>query len=202
MPVVPVGDRAGYAELLSQETGGYPPAELDAMVSLESSWDTSARNPSTSAAGLIQIMPNHLKRWGLTVEQLTSMSAREQLPWIHQYFRDANAYGRWRVPGDTYLAVAAPSALGKPDSTVVYGQGTKAWRANPGWRPADGGSITAGSIRAVLLRRMGGMAPAPRKAPPRKAPPEPLFSGLSNVPWWVLAGVAWLAGRELDRRRR
>lgn len=164
------------------EKRGWPRDEANAMVSVESGWDPSARNVQ-GFSGLIGFAPwlgpgpssRFKNKWGLS-KPIWEMSAAEQAPLIGRYL-DEFVHRRWRFPGDTYMTGAAPSFVGAPDSQVVYPKGTKAWEQNPGWRPADGGDITAGSIRAAVLRKMrstrdSGVAVKTKAPTPIKLTPE------------------------------
>lgn len=138
---------------------GWPAPELVAAVNIESGWRADAMNPGSHAVGLIQFMPSTLAAVGFRKDlpaiaralKFRELSPLEQLPWMRAYFARVP---RWQLPGDTYLAIAAPGFIGKPDGFVAFARDTAAWKANPAWRPADDGDITAGSIRALLLRRM------------------------------------------------
>jgi len=131
---------------------GFPAREIDAVIRLESGWHWDAVNPKTKAEGLIQIMPFNSRRWGIRPGTVKSSRPKVQLQYIARYFRDVNK--EWKQPGDTYLAVAAPAAMGQPDAHVVYPVGSDAWELNKPWREGKDGPITAGSIRQLLLRRM------------------------------------------------
>lgn len=142
------------------ERAGWPADEVSAVIQVESGWRPDARNPISDASGLIQFMPSTLAKLGFEpnaatgaerARRMRALSILEQTPWVVRYFA---AMPAWRVRGDTYLAVAAPSAIGAPDAHVVYDVGTKAWEQNPGLRVSPNGPITAGSIRAVILKRM------------------------------------------------
>lgn len=156
---VSAGDRAQIVELIAER--GWPPHEVDAAIMLESGWRTDARNPLTDASGLIQLMPAWFARKPFREDLATGreraaafrlLPALEQLPWIQEYFAEVG--NAWRVPGDTYMALAAPAYIGSPDEKVIWSIGSKAWQQNPPWRSANNGPITAGSIRAVLLKRL------------------------------------------------
>lgn len=136
------------------DLGGYSAEALDRIVGFESGGRPDARNAQSGATGLIQWMPDVYRGMakppgyeGVRFEDLPSLTAEEQLPLVVQYFRERGVPADADA-GEMYLAVAAPAALGKPDDTVVYRAGSKAWEQNPAWRPAGGGDITAGDIRA------------------------------------------------------
>lgn len=136
---------------------GWPKSEIDKVIRIESGWKTTALNPVSYASGLIQLMPFWLtaqhfrpdlstgKERALAFSQL---SADEQLPWILRFFQLIRK--TWIVPGDTYVAVAAPAFVGAPDDQVIYPVGSPAWQQNPAWH--DGSSpVTTGSIRKFFL---------------------------------------------------
>jgi hypothetical protein len=160
------------------EKRGWPRDELNAAIATESGWDPAAHNVQ-GFGGLIGFSPGFARTHVGSPQALWALSIAQQAPLVGKYFDGVTK--KWRVPGDTYLALAAPAFVGAPDSQVVYKRGTKAWEQNPGWRGADG-EITAASIRAVNLRKMaklkGGAGPSP-------APKGPTGS---STPFWV-----WLA---------
>ena len=94
------------------------------------------------------------------------MSSTEQLPYVMKYLSDRGVTSD-SPQSDYILAVAAPAFIGRPAHSIVYRKGTKAWKQNPGWRPADGGDITVGSIQAFYAG--GGGEPAKDAAPAAKA---------------------------------
>lgn len=186
VPMATTSDAERAAVLAEGEARGYPAEELNAVIQVESGWNPAARNPTSDASGLIQFMPFVLKNlgWTGTTAEFRKLTSGEQAEWVGRYF-DPVA-NRWKYPGDTYLAVAASGYVGAADSSVVYPQGSKAWEQNPGWRPADGGDITAGSIRAVMLKKMGTMPPLASGRPTMPA------SGLQSAWGWVRRLSAWL----------
>lgn len=142
---------------------GWPSEEVRAVIRIESAWRTDARNRATDASGLIQLMPAWFASHGFRTDLATGkeraaafrqLGALQQLPWILTYFREVGR--KWSVPGDTYMAVAAPAYVGAPNEKLIFAVGSKAWQQNPAWREPSGGPITAGSIRRVLLRQLGG----------------------------------------------
>lgn len=142
--------RAAVLDALAGLT--FPRAELDAAIRIESGWNPAAVNPTTHAVGLIQFMPRTLQALGFpgSWQDFSQLGALEQVPWIRRYF----ARWKWRTPGDTYVALAYPAALGKPDDELVAMEGSPIWNQNPAWRSPGNGPVTVGSIRAVLLRRL------------------------------------------------
>lgn len=135
------------------EEAGYNADALERVIRFESGGRPDIRNPS-GATGLIQFMPSVFAQMkkppgyeNVTHDDLKDLTVEEQMPLVIAYLEERGLKPDADV-GEYYLAVAAPGLLGKPDDRVAYKKGSKAWEQNPSWRPADGGDITAGSIRA------------------------------------------------------
>lgn len=163
------------------EKRGWPRHEADAMVAIESAWDPTARNKQ-GFGGLIGFSPKLQKDWG--VHPVWNLNAAQQAPLVGKYLDMVGK--KWRVPGDTYLTGAAPAFVGAADGHVIYPQGSKAWEQNPGWRPPDGGDITAGSIRATLLRKLakgGGYSPTASPKAAASVEPQSLLHFLEALHW-------------------
>jgi hypothetical protein len=142
------------------------PAKIRAVMGPESGGDAGARNPESGATGLIQFLPSVARGLGTTTDELAKMSSTEELPYVMRYLSDRGVTSD-SPQSDYILAVAAPAFIGRPAHSIVYRKGTKAWEQNPGWRPADGGDITVGSIQAFYAG--GGGEPAKDAAPAAKA---------------------------------
>jgi hypothetical protein len=168
----------GERELVLQEgeRRGWPREELFAAIMIESGWNPAAHNVQ-GFGGLIGFNPGFAKKHAGSKENLWRMSIAQQAPLVGRYLDDVGK--KWRVPGDTYMAIGAPAFVGAPDNAVVYKRGSAAWEQNPGWRGPDG-EITAGSMRALLLRKMrhlaGGSSPT---ASPKESPESPEPQSLS-----------------------
>jgi hypothetical protein len=121
------------------------PEKIKAVMGPESGGKADARNPKSGATGLIQFLPSIARDLGTSTEELASMSATEQLPFVMKYLSDRGVTSD--SPTEDYvMAVAAPAFIGKPPETVVYRKGSKEWEQNPAWRPPGGGDITVASI--------------------------------------------------------
>jgi transglycosylase-like protein with SLT domain len=173
---------------------GFPEAELDAVIALESGWNPAAMNPKSKAVGLIQFMPKTLSL-GLGYsggpDEFRKLSAAEQAPYVGRFL--APHRNQWRYPGDTYLAVFAPKYLGASDSTILFKRGTKAWEWNPALRGKDG-EITAKSVRDVLLRRMARGS--------QKLPKVPMgASRVDLLPVLFAALFIYAASKKVAKRR-
>lgn len=145
VPPDELANDAAFQAKLDEMIAKYPGLtreEIYQIIQGESGFNTTAVNGSTGATGLFQFMPATARELGYTTEQIQNMSAAEQLEVYDQYL------GRWDYNGSNHLGVmqAAPAYASRPETYVAYRRGSPAWYANPGWRPADGGDITVGSI--------------------------------------------------------
>ncbi len=149
------------------------PAKIKRIIGPESGGDPKAVS-SAGASGVLQIMPNHLRKMGIEPEEFRKLSATEQLPYVMRFFKD-NGITSESSADDYALAVGAsdPKWRSMPDSTVIYPKGSKEWKANKPWRPADDGDITKESmLRFYGLRgKEGGKAKA-SELPEPKTPAE------------------------------
>ena len=120
---------------------GMEKSELYRVIKKESGWDPTVVN-EYNMAGLFQISPDSAKMLGTTTEEIAMMSPSEQVDLYGRYLET------WNYTPDYSLGLmqAAPALAGSGPDTVVYKKGSKAWEANPAWRPEDGGDITVASI--------------------------------------------------------
>jgi len=151
------------------------PAKIRRIIGPESGGDPKAVS-SAGASGVLQIMPDHLKRMGIEPEEFRKLSATEQLPYVMRFFKD-NGITSESSADDYALAVGAsdPKWRSAPDNTVIYPKGSAAWKQNPAWRPADGGDITKESMLRFYGLRGGGKGGdkgAATKLPEPKTPAE------------------------------
>jgi hypothetical protein len=142
---------------------GFDPDELATIISVESGWNPKAHN-SIRAGGLIGFLPSTLTRLGWTgkPEEFWGLSIAEQLRFVAKFYEPW--CGRIHHPGDLYLATFWPQAVGASDDTIIAAENGPheiVWQQNPALRGPDG-IITAGSVRAVVLRAMERAAARPR----------------------------------------
>lgn len=136
-------DPIGVSEVLGAGTSlGLDSAELAWVIEKESGWDPGAWNRVSDARGLLQWIPS--TRSALNMAPVPRTRAG-QAPFVKKYFEQ---FGRI-PPGDVYLAVFYPRAIGKPNSYIIAKRGSKIWEQNRGLRRKGGGAITAGSVRRV-----------------------------------------------------
>lgn len=146
----------------SGDTEGLDPDKLGRVIGRESGGDAAATS-SAGARGTMQIMPDNLRAMGIEPEAFAKLSPAEQMPYNVRYLKE-RGITKDSSAEDYALAVAAPTFIGKPPETVVYPKDSAAWKENPGWRPADGGDITVGSILKFYGLGGEGAKGAERKA--------------------------------------
>lgn len=163
------GSELDYALDLEASAASLNTAAIKRVIQLESGGKPDAVNPTSGATGLIQFMPDTAKALGTTTEELANMPVEDQVRFVVKYFENAGINEN-STPDDYALAVAAPAFVGKPDDTVVYEKGSKAWEQNKPWRPPGGGDITVGSIKAAYTDKGKLEEPsAPQDADARRA---------------------------------
>lgn len=130
------------------EKYGFSKSEIYKIIQGESSFNPRAQNKS-GATGLFQLMPESAAEIGWTTEEIKDMEPAEQVKVYEQYL------DRWGYSGNNSLAImqAAPAFADASSDTVVYKKGSAAWKQNPGWRPANGGDITVGSINEYYRKQ-------------------------------------------------
>ena len=122
---------------------GLDKREVYRVIGGESAFDPTVIN-EYNMAGLFQISPDSAERLGVTTEEIASMSPADQVELYGRYL------DMWNYSPEMSLAIlqAAPKYRNESEDFVVYKKGSKAWKANPGWRPKGDGDITVGSIKA------------------------------------------------------
>lgn len=118
-------------QLLYLETVGGAKAELvAAVVAVESNWNPHARNPSSGARGLGQLLPS------------TSRAVYGKLP---------ESWGENLYQTSTYLAGCIAAERGAGKETVRYG--LCRYRAGPKWRDPKWGNVPLAYAKKVLNLR-------------------------------------------------
>ncbi len=156
-----------------------PPAAAPSDVSrgtndLESGGNPAARNPTTGASGLFQLMPDQARAMGYTPEQVRAMSPEDQRTKLYPEYlkRHGLTPDQVRDPGENYLAITAPSFAGKgsSDDTPVYRKGTPEYDTGDNgkaWDTNKDGVVTVGELRKLGRGGagssvLGGGSPAPK----------------------------------------
>lgn len=105
-------------------------------------FDPAQKNlAGSSGTGLIQFMRSTAIGLGTTVEELAEMAAVQQLEYVRLYFMPYAA--RIKTLSDMYMAILAPSAVGKPEGTTLYsGSDGGSYRMNAPLDINNDGKIT------------------------------------------------------------
>lgn len=158
-------------------------ADIDAdlvlpLIGHESGGDPTAKNPGSSARGLIQFIdsvaqgytnPRTGKKFTGSAE-LAQLSRAEQAPIVIEYLK-RNGVTSEHDQGDIYVAIAAPGFLNEKDDVEVYKQGTENYSKNAhNWDLDNDGVITRGEL---YRWGMGERRKAGAEAPAAKAKSQP-----------------------------
>lgn len=127
-----------------------------ACMKFESDLSPTAKNPHSTATGLIQMMEATATHYGVTTAQLAAMTAEKQFDYVWLYFRDAiKAHGPITNLADCYMAILDPVAMGKPGDYVLWISGTSAYAVNAGLDANKDHKITkaeaAARVGALLI---------------------------------------------------
>lgn len=122
-------------------------SDLIAVMYFESKINPQARNPYSSATGLIQFMANTAKSLGTTTAQLLNMGGVEQLDYVEKYLLPYK--GKIGNLENLYLSVFYPASINWSDSKK-FPQNVVA--VNPIF--AVNGEITKKTIRDALLKKI------------------------------------------------
>lgn len=132
---------------------GWDPNGIALVISEESLFNPAAKNPHSSASGLIQFIDSTAASLGTTTAQIRTMTAEQQLPLVERFFQTSL---NGRVPArieDYFLSVLGhPDLIGKPDDTPVFVRGSGGYAGNPQIDIGGDGIITVGDTRAYMQR--------------------------------------------------
>jgi hypothetical protein len=121
----------------------------------------SARNVTSGATGLIQFMPSTAESLHTTTAALAAMSAVDQLDFVERYLKPFT--GRLATIEDTYMAILFPRAIGQPNSFVLFGAPSVAYRQNRGLDADKDNRVTKAEAAAKVQQKLArGSAPALR----------------------------------------
>jgi len=140
---------------------GINPNFLMAVMAFESNIDPKATNKS-GATGLIQFTETTAKALGTTTEKLRGMTAEQQLDYVEKYFSMVMKQrgSSLSTLEDVYMAVLQPSAVGKPNSAVLFRKGSKEYDGNSGLDANKDGSVTKDEASARVRGKLAeGMKP-------------------------------------------
>lgn len=133
---------------------------LNNIIIFESAGDPKAKNPNGTATGLIQFVEATAENLGTSTEELSKMSALEQLDYVERYFQTNGVDNSKITDGvEGYLSVFYPGAVGKKDSYVIGSEvseekAKEIAAANPSFSRLPSGKnktkITKGDVRKVI----------------------------------------------------
>lgn len=126
---------------------GVDPNHLASVISFETggSFNPAAKNPKSSATGLIQFMSGSGgtkgKYYGMSRDQFSSLSFDDQMKYVEKYYKDRDARfkpgnEKNNSVGDVYGAVTG----------YGYKQGTEAYRLNRVWDSNKNGVVEKGEM--------------------------------------------------------
>ncbi|MER9456244.1 hypothetical protein [Mesorhizobium sp. M0478] len=120
------------------------PSHLTACMAFETgeTFSPTKQNSVSGATGLIQFMPQTAQSLGTSIAQLLGMTAVQQMAYVEKYFLPYS--GRLKGLSDVYMAILWPSAIGKPDSSALFVQGSKYYSQNAGLDVNKDGVVTKG----------------------------------------------------------
>lgn len=106
----------GRKVIALSNTLGFHPSWLMIVMNNESGLDPKAKNPNSSATGLIQFMEETAKSLGTSTAELKAMSNVKQLDYVLKYLKPYSA--KVNTLADLYLAVFYPLSLYRTDDFV------------------------------------------------------------------------------------
>jgi hypothetical protein len=110
-------------------------------------------NPRSGATGLIQFMPNTaINTLHTTTAALANMTAVAQLDFVKEYMMQFQ--GKFRTLSDVYMAIFAPAAVGKPESTVLYSSPSQAYLQNKPLDVNNDGVITKAEAASFVQKEL------------------------------------------------
>jgi hypothetical protein len=123
------------------------------VISIESGFNPSAKNPKATASGLIQFIDSTARSLGVAggAAEVRTMSDVQQLALVEIYYRRANASSAWR-PVDFYLA-GWGSGIGAGFEHVLARQGENKYELNKGLDGDGSGAITVGDLDRLMKRQ-------------------------------------------------
>ena len=160
------------------------PSHLMACMKFESNFDPTARNPGSTASGLIQFMKGTAEELDTTIEAIREMSAMEQLEMVDAYFKlRIQQFGRIRSLSDCYMAILSPASVGKSEDAVIFPAGSKAYLANFGLDLDHDNEITKAEAAQFVTRALAeGMKPGNVFTAADTQPPAPIEDHSTTLP--------------------
>lgn len=135
---------------------GLKPELLLPCMKFESNISHTARNPLSSASGLIQFMSFTAINLGTTIEKIRTMDVMTQLSFVYKYFKDFDDRGfemeKWDI-ADTYMAILWPAGIGKPLDHSIFVRGAgRTYDPNRGLDANKDGRVTKREAANKIIR--------------------------------------------------
>lgn len=154
LDVVPEAERSAFHSKVIEVASrlGMDPDWLIVLMYFESRLNPAAKNPGSTATGLIQFMAATAKDLGTSTQALAKMSRIEQMFWVEKYLaRAIKSAGQPKSIGESYLLIFYPYAIKQPSSYILGSQVSMAKareiaKANPGFDLDGDGLITKAEV--------------------------------------------------------
>jgi len=136
------------------------PVHLLAVMKFETggTFSPTAKNPGSTAVGLIQFLESTANNLGTTTSALKSMTATEQLDYVKKYFekiKASNPSFNGQDLGDVAMAVIWPKAVGETDNYVLFSRGTDAYNKNSGLDVNNDGNVIKAEYVNWVIKKSG-----------------------------------------------
>jgi len=130
-------NQLGFIDKLNEICGELDinPVHLLAVMKFETggTFSPTAKNPGSSAVGLIQFVESTAKGLDTTTSILSGMTAIQQLEYVKKYYVDIKEHHPnfdGQDLGDVAMAVIWPNAVGENDDYVLFSRGSDAYSKN------------------------------------------------------------------------
>jgi len=131
---------------------GIEPDYLMAVMAWESRFDPKAKNPKSTATGLVQFVEDTAHELNTTTAALANMTGLDQLDYVFGYYYPYK--GQLKTIDDVYIRVFDPGAIGKKGSEIINRKGSSGYSGNAALDVNNDGVITKDeAVKPVLDRR-------------------------------------------------
>ena len=126
-------------------------------IAVESSFFLDAKNQDSEASGLIQFTKQTAKKLGTDVAAIRKMTLDEQMELIKKYLEGLGSKSKQiKDREDMYMAIFAPSGIGKSDDFVLYSKdksGLEYTQNKKAYDIDDNGEITRGEALSAIRKQ-------------------------------------------------
>ncbi|HVN93124.1 MAG TPA: hypothetical protein VMT38_05485 [Terracidiphilus sp.] len=132
---------------------GVDPNFLVSAIAFETGETFSASIQNASGAtGLIQFTPATATELGTSTAELAALPAEDQMHYVEQYLLPYR--NMLETVEDVYMAILWPAAVGKPNSWVLFSEGSPEYGRNAGLDTDRDGNVTKGEAGALIRARL------------------------------------------------